>query len=71
MGTTNTGKMKEVIMKTQLFRECRQLIYIDMIDEREWLETSEGDEVECVSIENAMGIVDKRLAELEKLIQQQ
>ena len=32
----------------------------------EWLETSEGDEIECISIENLKGILKKYKVELIK-----
>lgn len=35
-------------------------------DNREWLQTTEGDEVECISIENLKGILEKYNISLKK-----
>ena len=39
----------------------------DIQENIEWLETTEGDEVECISIENLEGILSKFLKEEIKL----
>lgn len=33
----------------------------DILENKEWLETSEGDEVECISLENLQGILSRQI----------
>jgi len=55
----------------KIIEAAKVFIYGEIEMNTEWLETIEGDEVECISVENIKGILNRRLAELEKLIQQQ
>jgi hypothetical protein len=43
----------------------------DIQDNVEWLETTEGDEVECIGIENLEGILSKFFGEKIKLTQEE
>lgn len=42
----------------------RQQINNQIADNTEWLETTEGDEVECIGVENLEGILDNFLRRL-------
>ena len=39
--------------------ESQEDVLLAIENETEWLETTEGDTVECISIENLMGILTK------------
>ena len=41
--------------------ELFELILEDVEFSKEWLETVEGDEIECISIENLTGILKRRI----------
>ena len=39
--------------------ETQEDVLLAIQNETEWLQTTEGDDVECISIENLMGILTK------------
>ena len=39
--------------------ETQEDVLLAIENETEWLQTTEGDEIECISIENLMGILTK------------
>ena len=39
--------------------ETQEDVLLAIENETEWLQTTEGDEVECISVENLMGILTK------------
>jgi hypothetical protein len=55
-------KTKRIIMNVETLVEAIQA-------EVEWLETTEGDEIECIGIENLEGILSKYLGTSIKLTQ--
>ena len=41
----------------------------EILNNREWLETTEGDEVECISLENLAGILSREIGLPIKLVE--
>lgn len=63
--------MSKSIVIEDTFNQIHEAIMDDIEDDGEYLQTLVGDEVHCISVENMKGILDRRLAELEQLIQDQ